>query len=290
MKSALQKSPIPNNHAFIVQELTQPKFDPVWHFHPEFQIFMVISGSGTRFIGDNIKSYKSGEITLIGPNLPHLWRSDKEAGSPRHNHWSKGIVVYFHEHLIGDDLLVKEELIKVRHILKESRRGINIYGETGKKVGMSLRKLNSLEGFEAMLEILKILDLVSKSDELETLASPGYTNTLKHGDTKRMHDAYNYVMKNFKSGISLEEVASLTNMSATSFSRYFKKHANKTFSEFVSEIRIGHACKLLIENKFNVSQACYASGFQTISNFNRQFKAITHRKPLDYKKEYMIKQ
>ena len=86
----------------------------------------------------------------------------------------------------------------------------------------------------------------------------------------------------------LSDLAQLTNMTPTSFSRYFKLHANKSFSEFVSEIRIGHACKLLIEQKMNVSQACYESGFQTLSNFNKQFKTITDRTPLAYKKEYEV--
>lgn len=86
----------------------------------------------------------------------------------------------------------------------------------------------------------------------------------------------------------LADLAKLTNMTPTSFSRYFKQHANKSFSDFVSEIRIGHACKLLIEQKINVSQACYESGFQTLSNFNKQFKTITNRTPLAFKKEYEV--
>lgn len=96
-------------------------------------------------------------------------------------------------------------------------------------------------------------------------------------------------MKNFKNKISIAELASLTSMTPTSFSRYFKIHSNKTFSDFISEIRIGHACKLLIEKRVNISQACYDSGFLTMSNFNRQFKAITNRTPAAYRKEYAMR-
>tara|TARA_R110000751_G_scaffold81086_3_gene163390 strand:- start:836 stop:1276 length:441 start_codon:yes stop_codon:yes gene_type:complete len=145
-----------------------------------------------------------------------------------------------------------------------------------------------MDGFEGILHLLKILDFISQTKEYAILASPGYTNTLREADTQRMFNVYAYVMKNFKRKIALAELADLTNMTPTSFSRYFKIHANKSFSEFVSEIRIGHACKLLIEQKMNVSQACYQSGFQTLSNFNKQFKTITNRTPLAYKKEYEV--
>jgi AraC-like DNA-binding protein len=289
LKSALQKSPIPLSHAFVVKALKQPVFDPNWHFHPEYQLFMVLKGSGTRFIGDNVRPYKEGDITFTGPDLPHLWRSDHESPSIEDHSWSEGIVVYFHENILGESLLKKEEAIKIRQLLKNSVRGLDIHGKAAQHTTKMLRKLLHSEGFDSILELLKILNYLSKTDELEILASPGYTNSLKEGDTERMSLVYAYVMKHFKRKIPASELAELTNMTPTSFSRYFKIHANKTFSEFVSEIRIGHACKLLIEKKMNVSQACYESGFQTLSNFNRQFRAITNRTPLAYKREFLMK-
>ncbi len=200
--------------------------------------------------------------------------------------WSRGIVVYFNEHLIGEQLLAKEEAISLRHLLRKSRRGLDVLGPTREEIGERLRKLGSTDGFAAVVELLGILDLLSRSTDTKSLASPGYTNSMKQGDTQKMNTSYEYVMKHFRSEIRLEKMAALTNMSPTSFSRYFKKHANKTFSKFVSEIRIGYACMLLIEKQFNVSQACYASGFQTLSNFNRQFRAIMKRSPLEYKREF----
>lgn len=288
MKSALQKSPIPETHAFVVKALKEPVFDPNWHFHSEYQLFIVLKGSGTRFIGDNIKPFKRGDITFTGPNLPHLWRSDNDGLSNEDHSWSEGIVVYFHDNFVSENLLQKEEAIKLRHLFKKGLRGIEVTGKTAKIIRKMLLNLLKMKGFDSVIELLKILNCLTKSDEVELLASPGYTNTLKEGDTERMNNAYTYIMKNFKNKITISELASLTNMAPTSFSRYFKIHANKTFSEFVSEIRIGHACKLLIEKKMDISQTCYNSGFQTLSNFNRQFKAITCRTPLAYKKEYLV--
>ncbi|RRQ48137.1 AraC family transcriptional regulator [Maribacter algicola] len=286
MKLALEKSPIPKTHALLTKRLKQPLFDPNWHFHPEYQLFMVVKGRGTQFIGDSIRPYKEGEITFTGPNLPHLWRSDVESQKNRQDAYSEGIVVYFNGNAIGENLLQKEEGLKLKQLLEKSVRGILIKGKTAQEVQRGMQNLVKLEGLESVLGLLRILNLMSETKEIEFLASPGYINSLKQGDTERMNTVYAYVMKNFRNKISLDELAQLTNMTPTSFSRYFKVHANKTFSEFVSEIRIGHACKLLLEEKMNASQACYSSGFQTLSNFNKQFKSITRRTPSAYKKEF----
>ena len=283
MKSALQKSPIPKARAFVAKALKEPLFDPNWHFHSEYQLFMVLKGSGTRFIGDDIKPFKAGDFTFTGPNLPHLWRSDTDADGTI----SEGIVVYFNENLIGESLLQKEESIALKGLLQNSLRGIEVTGYSTDTVKKGLQTLLQSQGFEGVLELLKLLHFISESPDTHLLASQGYTNTLKVGDTERMNRVYAHVMKNYKEKIKIETLAELTNMTPTSFSRYFKNHANKTFSEFVSEIRIGHACKLLIEQKTNVSQACYESGFQTLSNFNRQFKKNTKRTPLEYKQTYL---
>lgn len=286
MKSAVYKSPIPHNHAYVIKKLKESVFDPTWHFHSEYQIFIVLRGRGTRFIGDSINPYQQGDITFTGPNLPHLWKSDINQAKQSPVETSEGVVVYFNESLIGSHLLQKEETIKLRQLFQKSLRGIEVTGATASHIENKMLKLLKLKGFAGVLELMSILNLLSQSDDLKNLASSGYTNTLKEGDTQRMNIVYAHVMKNFKQKITMAELAALTNMTPTSFSRYFKTHANKTFSEFIAEIRIGHACKMLIDKKMNASQACYSSGYQTLSNFNKQFKALTQRTPTAYIKEF----
>jgi len=288
LKNALQKSPIPESRAFLAKYLREPVFDPHWHFHPEYQLFMVLKGSGNRFIGDSVKPFKAGDITFTGPNLPHLWRSDHEQDQENNIAWSEGVVIYFHRDFLGDNLLQTDEAIRLRQLFHKSLRGMEIAGETARKLQKLIMELLLLEGFEGILQLLKVLDFMSQTKEYQLLASPGYTNTLREADTERMYTVYAYVMKNFKQKMALTDLAKLTNMTPTSFSRYFKLHANKSFSQFVSEIRIGYACKLLIEKKLNVSQACYESGFQTLSNFNKQFKTITNSTPMEYKTRYNL--
>ncbi|SIS48733.1 transcriptional regulator, AraC family [Zobellia uliginosa] len=287
MKSALKKSPIPKTHAFVVQRLKQPVFDPNWHFHPEYQLFMVLKGKGTRFVGDHVKQFQQGDITFTGPNLPHLWKSDPVESDQEAK--AEGIVVYFDHDFISESLLNKEEYIELRQLLKKSLRGFDVIGQTAPIIQQKIMKLPDLEGFDSVLGLLHILNLLAKTEDLQVLASSGYTNTLREGDTERMNRVYAHVMKHFTRKIGITEMAELTNMTPTSFSRYFKTHANKTFSEFVNEIRIGHACKLLIDKKMTASQACYQSGFRTLSNFNRQFKAATNHTPTAYKERYQMK-
>ena len=249
-------------------------------------MFVVLKGTGTRFIGDHIKSFHAGDVVFTGPNLPHLWRSDVTYFKRNPEVYTHGIVIYFQKEFPGADLIQKSEATRLRHFLERSKRGLEIRGSTARQITRMMQHLLLQEGLESIISLLQILNILVHSHEVDEISSPGYTNSLKDGDTEVMNRIHTYIMDNFKRPISLSEVASLANMTPTSFSRYFKMHANKTFSELVSEVRIGHACRLLIEEKMNVSQVCYESGFQTLTNFNRQFKALMHRTPSQYKNQY----
>lgn len=284
MKPPLQKSPIPQEHAFVIRHL-KGNFDPNWHSHSEYQIFIVLKGTGTRFIGDHVKPFKPGEIVLTGPNLPHLWRSDHDYFEAK-GMTTEGIVIYFHENFLGSEFLQKTEMHRIRQLLMRAARGIEFTGATRETVARMMSKLIEQKDFESVLALLQLLNVLSHSSEYKLLSTKGYSNTLKASDTERMNRVHEFVMKKFREKITLDEAASHANMSPTSFSRYFKNHANKTFSHFLAEIRIGYSCKLLQESEAAISDVCYASGFNTLSNFNRQFKSLTNYTPLEYKKVY----
>jgi AraC-like DNA-binding protein len=287
MKALVQKSPIPESKAFVVKDLVAPHFDPVWHFHPEYQLFVVLEGRGTRFVGDNIKPFKEGDMVFTGPNLPHFWRND-QAYFDRKNHLStRGIVIYFQENFLGDAILKKEEMEKIHQLFLKSGYGLEIRGQTNQQVTRLMHELLSLNGVASLIGLLEILDILAHSTECDPIAHSGYINQYKENEKDRMGKVYEYVTKHFNQKITLEEVAALANMTPTSFSRYFKSRVNKSFSEFLGEIRIDHACKLLHEEQINISQIGYECGFPTLSNFNKQFKEITGKTPLKYRKEYL---
>ncbi len=279
---ALKKS-VSSINTFIVQEFAGPVFDPNWHFHPEYQLFCVVEGAGTRFVGDTIKPFRPGDLVMLGPDLPHLWRSDppRQPGAA-----ARGIVVYFREDFLGRDFFEKQEMVRLKQLFEKAGRGLEIRGQTREVVTRKMHELPHLEGFGRVLALLDILHGLALSDEYDYLTSLGYVNAFKPSETERMRKVHEYVMGHFGREISLPQVAALTNMAPSAFCRYFKARANKTFSNFVSEVRIGHACRLLIEGNLSVSQVAYECGFKTISNFNRQFKAIVHENPLRYQRRY----
>lgn len=289
MKTPLRKSPISEDRAFEVKHLIAPYFDPNWHFHSEYQLFLVLQGTGTRFIGDHVTPFHQGDLVFTGPNLPHLWQSDHEYFNFDKKLMTEGIVIYFPEDFLGKDFLHKKELYKIKQLFEKAQRGIEILGKSSEKMIDIMHHLLSANDFERILMLLNLLNIMANTSTCKLLASDGYSNSMKATETDRMNRVHAYVMKNFREKINLNEVAAMVNMSPTSFSRYFRVHANKTFSDFLIEIRIGYSCKLLMGQKMNVSQVCYDSGFNTLSNFNRQFKAITHYSPLEYKKKYTSK-
>lgn len=287
MKPAVHKVEIPESKAFVVHYLDDPFFDTNWHFHSEYQLFVVLEGTGTRFIGDNISHFQEGDMVFTGPNVPHLWRNDDIYFHKENKLRVHGVVVYFPENFLGETLLKKEEMHGIRQLFEKGGRGLEFLGQTNQQVTHMLRDLVELKGVESIVQLLNILHVLAESAEYRYISSVGYTNTSKEVDKDRMSDVYNYIMLNFRKDIMLEEVAAIANMSPTSFSRYFKARTNKSFSAFVSELRIGYACKQLMVEKHTIAQICYECGYNTLSNFNKQFKELMHKTPFEYRKQYL---
>lgn len=257
MKNIIPKPAIPDTKIFVIKKLETSYFDPTFHFHPEYQLFLVLQGEGTRFIGDNIKAFGKGDLVFTGPNLPHVWRSDNCYFDKNNNLKTKGIVIYFHDHFLGEPIHHVEELENIRHLLQKSVRGLEIYGDTSRKVSKMMINLLELRGIKSIIQLLKILDILANSAECNFITHKHYVPINTEAETNRMNKVYEYVMKNFRQKIRLEEVAAFANMTPTSFSRYFKTRVNKSFSNFLKEIRIDYACKLLNEEKMNINQIGY---------------------------------
>ena len=286
MKPLLEKSIENLNQSYLVKTLKEPFFDPNWHFHPHYQLFTVIKGTGTRFIGDDIRHFNVGDTVFLAPNMPHLWRSDREYFEKDSQLMTEGIVVYFKEDFLGSEFFEKSEMYNVKTLLKKSERGLDLTGQLKEELVEDLKNLPVDSGFQGIIKILSILDKLSKSTDYQYIASTTYSNTHKISETERMRRVHEYVLKHFKENINLSTVASLSNMTDAAFCRYFKSRTNKTFSDFVKEIRIGNACKMLQDENKSISQTCYESGYNTVSNFNNQFKSLKGISPKQYQKLY----
>ncbi len=287
MKAVLHKSSIPPSQIFVIRHLEEKHFDPMWHSHSEYQLFVVLEGTGTRFIGDSIKSFRPGELILTGPHLPHVWRNDETYFDRDSDFKASGIVIYLNENFLGDHILEKEEMMLLKKLFIKSMRGLEFYGPKKHEVIDLMKELIQLHGIPSVIHLLHILEILAGTKEYHYISSKSYDNSFDQNETDRLNKVYEYAFKNFNKKVLLEDLADLLNMTPTSFSRYFTMKNNKSFSRFISEIRIKHACKMLTETDEAISQICYECGFNTLSNFNKQFKEIMFKKPTQYKKEFM---
>lgn len=287
MKKPFKKSRIPEGKAFVIRELIAPCFDVNWHFHSEYQLFTVLKGQGTRFIGDHMQAFKEGDMVFTGPNLPHLWRNDNSYFDSKNGLETHGIVIYFPEDFLGNSVFEMDEFAEIAQVLQKSERGIEINGKTNQAIQMMMQELVNMKGGQSIIQLLQILNKMVDSADCLPITQAGYINLNKESETDRMGQVYEFVMKNFKEKITLEEVSEIANLSVSAFSRYFKTRVNKSFSDFLSEVRISHACKLLHEEEMNISEISFECGFFTLSNFNKQFKERTGKTPLAYKKDYL---
>jgi AraC-like DNA-binding protein len=243
---------------------------------------MIKKGRGEIIIGNNIHYFMPGDLLFIGANLPHLWKS-KKANSEKANNVEQLIIQFPHDFL-GRELFNKFEFQSIRNILHKSTLGLVFIGKVRGKIAKKLNAMPKASDFERLMLLFSILETMASSAEYTTVATPGFLNTFVRYDEDRMNKLYHYTLSNFQKEISTKEMASLFNMEESSFCRYFKKRTKKTYMQFVNEVRLGFACKLLLENAHSINQICIKCGFRNISNFNRQFKAFIGKTPKVYRK------
>lgn len=287
MKPVLYSFPKTGRESFSVQiEDDIPHFYDVLHYHPEWQITLIKESVGTRFIGDSIERFSAGDIFMIGPNLPHVFRNDKTFYEEGSDLRASFVSMYLNDSSFGTEFFHLPETRHLRLLMKKAFRGIRVMGETRKKAATLIEQVVNTEGFDRFLALLSLLNCLATSNELDYISNMSFYRPQKEIDSKKINDVFDFVMKNFSKTITLEEVATVASMTPTSFSRYFRQRTQKTFSNFLNEVRIGHACKLLLEGDYNVSEISYECGYNNISNFNRQFKAMTKFTPSEYLKRY----
>jgi AraC-like DNA-binding protein len=266
--------------SFYISRVKEPVLDINWHFHKEFELIYIIRGLGIRLVGDNLSSFNSGELVMVGPNLPHLWRTTGNISSVDR------IIIKFDELPDKISLFSLPEFSSLRNLFKEAEMGISFGSETENRVRDYILELSSAQGIQKWINLLSILDILSKSTDNETLSNPFMKLSLQDLEENRLAKVITYFSENYNLAITLEDVAKIASMTPQSFCRFFKKRTNKTFIQFLNEYRIGKACVLLIENKLSVQVICDDSGFNSITNFNRFFKRQCNFSPVEFRKKY----
>jgi len=276
------------NTSLTVSRDTYKNFLKVWHFHEELELVYIIKSTGTRFVGDSIEKFQSGEVVLIGKNVPHMWLNDEVYFEKKSDLIAEAVAIHFKDNFVGKEFLSLPEMQPIARLLKKATQGIR-FNHVTDTVKNELKKLSSLDPALKITRIIEILSQLEKEQNYTLLSSNGFINTFHQTENKRLNTIYEYVYQNFHTPISAKDVAELANMNASAFSRFFKTTHRKPFTRFLNEIRIGFACKMLLGNKESITSIAYACGFSNISNFNRQFKIIKGESPssfLSHHKKY----
>lgn len=287
MRPQLLKVSKAPRHSFSVRHDLVPYVNNRWHYHPEVELIHFNQGEGTQFIGDSIQRFKGGDVVLVGANLPHYWRFDDVYFEENPDATADVRVTHFCEDFWGSQFLQLPENIVMKTVLERARRGLQIIGKTREKVAHLLEDLLHADDSHRIIFLMEALNTIAECKEAKELSSIGFKHDLVEAERDRINAIYDYSLRNFKRPIQLEEIASVANISPNSFCRYFKSRTRKTYSQFLIEIRVGHACKLLIENNLSIKQLCYESGFNNFTSFHKYFKLITHKSPLNYQREFI---
>ena len=282
MKPVLEYLPREEEESFVVKFFDYDYYPTPWHYHPEYELVLVTESTGKRFIGDNIQSFGPGDLALIGPNVPHLYRNDPVYYQAQSALRAKSIVIHFLTSSIGGDFLALPACRKIRELLNKSAMGLQIKDQANAEVTIQMHEILELKGVPRLMKLLDILNTLAETNDKENISNH-LTKGENMKESERLSKVFDYVMKNFLSDITIAEVAALVNMAENSFSRYFSQRTRKKFSAFVNEIRLSHASKLLTDTDQSVAEICYGSGFNNLSNFNRQFKELYGLSPLLYR-------
>ena len=271
-------TPLDKENLFIVLDHKQAKFDYPLHFHSDYELNMVLNTSGKRIVGDTIEQFENEDLVLVGPNLPHAWKAPTYEDT-------RTITIQFHEELYNSFLLDKRVFAPIRELLERSKRGIIFNGNCFNNIRQKLLMLSQTRGFNTSLEFFSILNDLATAEEQRLISSSSYDSSLLMRDSRsrRIEKICKYIEDNFSREITLIEIAELVNMSESAVSHFFKKRTSRTFISYLTEFRIGYAARLLAETTQSISEVCFQSGFENLSNFNRTFKKHKHQTPSEYR-------
>jgi AraC-like DNA-binding protein len=279
------ESIVAQSHAsFAFREFRLKGFPFRWHFHPEYELTLIVSGEGRRFVGDHIGEFAAGDLVLLGRNLPHTWHSrENEFSAPAR---SQAICIQFADDFLGADFFARPELARARRLLKRSAVGLRFGERTHGLVARRMMAMCKVDPLGRLVELLGLLDLLARSRDVAELSTAGFAPSLRVEDRRRIDRVYRFLSEHSSRPIALDEAARLVHMSPTTFSRFFHRTSGKHFTAYVNELRVGSACRLLIETDRGIADIALEVGFGNLSNFNRRFLELKQTRPRDYRQHF----
>lgn len=282
MKLVLKNSNNTDNDRLVTRMEEKPCMDASWHYHSQYELLYVAESSGIRFVGDNVSHFAPGELVLVGPYLPHLWRNDPSYYTDHDESNVKTIVVRFHKNFLGEGTFNNPEFVEISNLLEQSNFGVSFGPKTSKKLQKVLLEINDMTPAEKSVKLLDILFKLSVTDD-KTILSTSDMRQYTSDNSQRIDSILKYISLNYENEITLNDVSEVACMTTNSFCRFFKKMTNKSFTEFLNEIRIKNAARLLAQVDLSISDICVRVGYNSITNFYRQFVLIMGVTPKNYR-------
>lgn len=264
----------------VIQE-SNVQFEYPWHYHPELELTYILTSHGVRYVGNSIENFFDDDLVLIGSNLPHCWINSNDEQQN-----ASAVVIYLKEGFVDETWMQSCEFETIRKLLTLSEKGIRFNKEVAIKLKDKCLRLVQLPPLEKLMLLLEILQELAQTDQYQLLCEHGFSNNLNYTYSERINIVYKYLQEHYHEKITLADIAAQVRMTEEYFSRFFSKIMKKSFFEFLNEYKINRACKLLIETDKQVSEICYASGFESIPYFYRQFKKFKNCQPKTYRSNF----
>ncbi len=276
-------TPLTQSDCFTYFYRAKSDFDFPLHYHDEIELNFIKNARGAkRIIGDHVEEIGDIELVLVGPGLPHGWFG---SGFPKNQ--IEEITIQFHKDFFDERFLQKNQLSFIRNMLRRSLRGILFSAETTKRLEPRIFSLGKKQGFDSVLELLSILHDLSISREFRTLSDSGFSDTEVFSyNSRRIEKVMEFMHSSFYKQINLSEAAKITSMTDSAFSRFFKLRTGMTFIDCLTEVRLGHASRMLISTTKTIAEIAYSCGFNNISNFNRIFRKKKGCTPRELRESY----
>ncbi|UZO82608.1 AraC family transcriptional regulator [Aquimarina sp. ERC-38] len=280
---SLEKIETSQHVSFHTGVYKQPYFNGNWHYHPEFELLLIVNGQGKRLVADHGEDFKVGDIVLLGGYLPHAWIPDAKYLKENSTEYCESVYVQFKKDIFGSHFVDIPELKGVRKVLRSSERGIKIEGKYKNEIIELLKGISKFSPLDQLLKLIKILDLINLSG-YQILASEGYLNNSFYFKSNRIIKVHEFMMEHYKQDVSLNECAEMVNMTVSAFCRYFKSETNYTFTNYLNKVRIDFAKKLLINTNIPIKEIAFDCGYNSVPYFNRQFKKLEQVSPYTFRK------
>jgi AraC-like DNA-binding protein len=280
MKPIIEKLPLAENRSFVAKTHATPNFEVPWHQHIEYELILFTEGEGNSYIGNYVGEFTMGDVFFLGSNLPHTFQK------PNKDLYTSAVVVHFREDFWGTAFMDLPETRTIRKLFDLAASGMRFTGKCRILLNSMIKDLELTSGFNSLIGLCRCLQVISETDEFETVSTQEIKQ-LNPIHQERIDSIFQYTIAHFQEPVSLTGIAANAGMSVPAFCNYFKKSTKKTYIEFLNEVRIGNACKQLMDTQMTIEQICYDSGYSTLANFNKQFFKVKQVTPSQYRKVFM---